>query len=131
MGDTSTSTGTSSSVGATWVRAIVDRDVDGLKGMLADRVSFMGLTPRRCWEAATPAEVADVVFDNWFEESDRIDDASSDEGAAVADLGRIGYRFEITNPDGPHVVEQQAYYHATDGRIDYLRIVCSGFRPRS
>jgi hypothetical protein len=127
MSDTSTST----SVGEAWVRAIADRDVDGLKAMLADEVSFKGLTPRRFWEAATPDEVAEVVFDNWFEESDQIDAASTEEGEDVEDVGRVGYRFEITNPDGPHVVEQQAYYRATDGRIDYLRIVCSGFRPRT
>jgi hypothetical protein len=120
---------TSSPVGAAWVRAIVARDVDGLTGLLADRVDFKGLTPRRFWEAATPAEVVDVVLGHWFEESDRIDAASTDDGDDVEDVRRVGYRFEITNPDGPHVVEQQAYFRETDGRIDYLRIVCSGFRP--
>jgi hypothetical protein len=131
MSDTSTDLGTSSSVGEAWARTIAERDVEGLMALLADEVSFVGLTPRRMWEAATPEEVATVVFDSWFEESDRIETARTDPGEAVGDLGRVGYRFEITNPDGPHVVEQQAYFHAAHGRIDYLRIVCSGFRPRT
>ena len=27
------------------------------------------------------------------------------------------------------LVEQQAYYSATDGRISWRRVICSGFRP--
>jgi hypothetical protein len=27
------------------------------------------------------------------------------------------------------VVEQQAYYSTTDGRISWMRVLCSGFRP--
>ena len=41
----------------------------------------------------------------------------------------MGYRFAITNPDGRHTVEQQAYYRTDGDRISYLRIVCSGYRP--
>lgn len=32
--------------------------------------------------------------------------------------------------DGAHVAEQQAYHRSVDGRITYLRVLCSGFRPR-
>ena len=35
------------------------------------------------------------------------------------------------NPDGPFVVEQQAYYEERDGRIGWMRVICSGFRPRT
>jgi hypothetical protein len=38
-------------------------------------------------------------------------------------------RFWEATPDGPHLVEQQAYYSATDGRISWMRVICSGFRP--
>ena len=27
------------------------------------------------------------------------------------------------------VVEQQAYYSTTDGRISWMQVLCSGFRP--
>jgi len=35
----------------------------------------------------------------------------------------------VSTPDGPHLVEQQAYYSTTDGRISWMRVLCSGFRP--
>ncbi len=122
----------SESIGERLVTAIAKRDAEGLTALIAPEVDFRGLTPRRFWEARTPAEVLDVVLGNWFEESDHIETIRALEaGEPVGDVQRVGYRFDITNGDGPAVVEQQAYYHATDGRIDYLRVVCSGFRPRT
>jgi len=32
--------------------------------------------------------------------------------------------------DGPFIVEQQAYYTERDRRITWMRVLCSGFRPR-
>ena len=42
----------------------------------------------------------------------------------------MSYRFEIDNEDGARVVEQQAYYREEDGRIVWMRVLCSGYRPR-
>jgi hypothetical protein len=36
--------------------------------------------------------------------------------------------FRVTTPDGTFLVEQQAYYGVDNGRISWLRILCSGFR---
>jgi hypothetical protein len=47
----------------------------------------------------------------------------------VADRERVGYRFSVENPDGHFLVEQQAYVAERDGRICWMRVVCSGFRP--
>ena len=33
------------------------------------------------------------------------------------------------HPQGPHAVEQQAYYRAAGDRISFLRVMCSGYRP--
>jgi hypothetical protein len=41
----------------------------------------------------------------------------------------VGYRFSVTNPDGRFLVEQEAYLAERDGRIGWMRVVCSGFRP--
>ena len=120
------------SIGERFAAAIAERDTDGLTALLAPVIDFRGLTPRRFWEATTPAEVLDVVLGNWFEESDHIDAVAHVEtGEKVGDVQRVGYRFHVSNGDGPSVVEQQAYFHVTDDRIDYLRVVCSGFRPRA
>jgi hypothetical protein len=47
----------------------------------------------------------------------------------MVDRDRVAWRFAVTTPDGPHLVEQQAYYSTTDGRISWMRVLCSGFRP--
>jgi hypothetical protein len=120
------------SVGERFVTAIATRDAEGLSALLAPKVDFRGLTPKRFWEASTPEQVVDVVLGNWFEETDHIESVRRLEvGEDVGDVQRVGYRFDITNGDGPSVVEQQAYYWAEAEKIHYLRIVCSGFRPRT
>jgi hypothetical protein len=42
---------------------------------------------------------------------------------------RVGYRLAITNDDGDHVVEQQAYYEDDGDRITWLRVLCAGYQP--
>jgi hypothetical protein len=46
----------------------------------------------------------------------------------VVDRERIGWRLAVRCPDGKYVVEQQAYLSVADGRIAWLRVMCSGFR---
>jgi hypothetical protein len=115
--------------GERWVTAIAARDSAGLESLLCSDVDFRGLTPRRAWEGTTPGEVRDVVLGTWFGEGvtiDRVEEVSTD---VVGDTARIGYRFLTTTRDGPHLIEQQAYYRCEGDAIGYLRIVCSGYRP--
>ncbi|HVK26295.1 MAG TPA: hypothetical protein VM677_33510 [Actinokineospora sp.] len=117
-------------LGERLARAIAARDTETMGTLLADDIDFKALTPNKFWEGHSRAEVLDVVFGSWFEESDHIDElAGVETGEAVGDTARVAYRFHITNADGPHVVEQQAYYREADDKVSYLRIVCSGYRP--
>ncbi len=119
-----------SSTGRRFAEAIAKHDQNAFAGTLSSAVDFKGLTPRRSWEASTPDEVADVVLGTWFGETDRITGHQVTDGDDVADTHLVSYRFDITNDDGPHVVEQQVYYRVDpNDRIDYARVVCSGFRP--
>jgi hypothetical protein len=118
-------------VGRLFVEAIAARDHDRLAALLADDVDFRGLTPGRSWEASSPAEVVGVVLGHWFGESDHVEAVQRlEEADPVEDTYRVGYRLVVTNPDGPHLVEQQMYYRTHDGRIDFARVVCSGYRRR-
>jgi hypothetical protein len=117
-------------LGERFAEAIGDRDVDAFAALFAPSVDFRGMTPGKFWEATDPDGVVDVVLDNWFEEKDRISSVQRAEAAAVSDTQHVSYRFEIDNEDGPHVAEQQAYYRQEDGRIVWMRVLCSGFRPR-
>ncbi len=92
------------------------------------KLDFRAVTPRFSWEADSAETVIDSVFTKWFGD-DEIRSIERLETDSFPDRTRVGYRFALTNADGAHLVEQQAYIGAEDGRITFLRIVCSGKRP--
>ena len=117
-------------LGAELARAVAAKDAARLRALLADDVDFRGLTPGRAWDAAGADEVVDVFFGHWFEDTDVIEEVDRVETDAFADRERVGYRLRVRSDGVAHLVEQQAYLSpAEDGRIGWLRIVCSGFRP--
>ena len=118
------------SIGRRFAHALADKDEAQLSALLADDVDFRGLTPGRTWEADTSAGVLEILFGNWFEPEDLIE-ALLDlkENDVVGDTAHVSYRFAMPTPDGPHMVEQQAYYRVFDDRIGFLRVLCSGVRP--
>jgi hypothetical protein len=118
-----------SSLGRRFAEAIGAKDRVALGGLIAPEVDFKALTPRKFWEAGSPGEVTEIVFGTWFEDEDRILEVTVADGEPVEDTEQVRYRFAIENPDGRHTVEQTVYYRGDEDRIDYLRVVCSGFRP--
>ena len=121
--------GDASSLGDAWVRSIADGDEEALLALLDPSVDFRALTPGREWEASTAADVADVVLGRWFAAPRRIESIERADHATVGDRERVGYRFRATTPEGETVIEQQAYFDVAMGRITWMRLVCSGFRP--
>ena len=116
-------------LGAEFAHALAAKDSARLLDLMHPEIDFCGLTPSRAWEAGDRDEVLSVLLGHWFEDKDEIEALEGIESDAVADRERVGYRFSIRNPDGRHVVEQQAYLSARDGQIEWMRVVCSGFRP--
>lgn len=116
-------------MGTAFARALAAKDKDRLLGLMQPDIQFKAMTPRRTWEADDRDQVISVLLDNWFEDSDEIDSIERIDTDAFADRRRVGYRFNINNSDGRFVVEQQAYLSERDGQIDWMRVVCSGFRP--
>ena len=115
--------------GAAFAAALAAKDSEQMTALLDPQIDFRALTPRRAWEAGDPGQVLETLFGNWFEPSDEIVELVQVQTDAVADRERVGYRLRIRNPEGSFLVEQQAYLSAPDGRIDWMRIVCSGYRP--
>jgi hypothetical protein len=115
--------------GTLFAEAVAHKDAGALRALLHPEIDFRGMTPRSTWEAGDPDGVLDIVLANWFESSDEIDELVEAQTGAFADTERVGYRLAGHNPDGPFVVEQQAYLAERDGRIGWMRVVCSGFRP--
>jgi hypothetical protein len=118
-------------LGAEFARALAAKDSSRILDLLHPEIDFGGLTPSRNWEATGPESVMSVLLEEWFGDSDDIEGLEELESDAFADRQRVGYRFGVTNPDGRFLVEQQAYLSARDGRIDWMRVVCSGYRPAS
>ncbi len=97
--------------------------------LMHPEIDFRGLTPSRAWEANDRDAVISVLLRDWFEETDEIEALEWLESDAFADRQRVGYRFSVSRPVGRFLVEQQAYLSARDGRIGWMRVLCSGYRP--
>jgi hypothetical protein len=116
-------------LGTDFARALAVKDSARLLELMHPEIDFRGLTPNRNWEARGRDAVLSILLGQWFEDTDDIDALEELESDAFSDRQRVGYRFSVTNPDGRHLVEQQAYLAARDGQIEWMRVVCSGFRP--
>jgi hypothetical protein len=116
-------------LGIAFAEAFTAKDYDRVRGLIHPEIDFRGLTPSRFWEAGDPDEVITGILQLWLEDSDEVQSLDAVETDTVADRERVGYRFTVTNPDGRFVVEQQAYLAERDGKIGWMRVVCSGFRP--
>jgi hypothetical protein len=116
-------------LGADFARAFAAKDADAIRELIHPEIDFRGLTPNRVWEATDRGELISILFDSWLEDTDEVEALESVESDSFADRERVGYRLSVNNPDGRHLVEQQAYLAARDGQIGWMRVVCSGFRP--
>jgi len=115
--------------GARFARGLAAKDSDGIRDLLHPEIDVRGLTRNRAWEASGPDAVITLLLRDWFEDSDEIEALEHLETDAFSDCERVGYRFRVDRPGGRSLVEQQVYLTARDGKIDWMRIVCSGFRP--
>ncbi len=116
-------------IGAAYARAVAAKDYDQLRRLLAPEIDFRALTPNRTWEASDAETLIREIVQQWFDDEDEIKRLESVQTDAVGDRERVGYRFAVRNPEGDFLVEQQAYLTSRDGRIEWMRVVCSGFRP--
>jgi hypothetical protein len=116
-------------IGERFAEALAKKDTTALLDLLDSEVDFRGLTPSRFWEASSArALVDDILLGAWFEATDHIDSLEDVQLGSVADRSRVSYLLRVSNPDGIYLVEQQAYFGVENGRISWLRILCSGYR---
>jgi hypothetical protein len=115
--------------GIEFARAFVGKDAERIRELVHPEIDFRALTPNQNWKASDPDSLISILFDDWLEDSDEVEALESVETDLVVDRERVGYRFSVRCPDGRFLVEQQAYVGTREGRIDWMRVVCSGFRP--
>jgi hypothetical protein len=116
-------------LGAEFAYALAAKDSGRMLDLMHPEIEFRAMTPGRNWEANDPAGVIDVLLGHWFEDADEIQALERVETDGFADRQRVGYRLSVRNPQGRFLVEQQAYLSDRDGRIGWMRVLCSGYRP--
>ncbi len=115
-------------LGERFARTVATKDADTLRDLLAPTVSFRALTPGRVWHCDdADAVVDDVILGTWFSPERSVTRVLAVDCAEVGPVHRVSYRFEVEQPDGQYVIEQQAYFKTENGRISWLHILCSGF----
>ena len=115
-------------LGKEFAEALAAKDFERVRTLVDAKVDFRGLTPRRAWEAAGSEALVDDVLPSWLEDSDHVDEMLEVESGSFADCEHVRYSFRGHDDKGQFVVEQHAYFTARDGRIDWMRVLCSGFR---
>jgi len=116
-------------LGTGFARAFAAKDGDRVRELVHAEIDFKGLTPNQSWEASGADALVSMLFDDWLEDSDHVEELEQVESDSFADRERVGYRLRVSCPDGNFLVEQQAYIEERDGKIGWMRVVCSGFRP--
>ena len=119
---------TQTSLGVEFARAFGARDRDWIRRLVDPELDFKALTPRRHWEATGADELLEILFDSWIVDSDEIRAIEKLDRDMFVDRERVGYRFRVANAKGEYLVEQQAFVTERDGRIAWMRVVCSGYR---
>ncbi len=115
--------------GEAFAKALAAKDDAAVRAVTTENVDFRAMTPGRFWEAHTQADLVEVLFGSWLEPSDEVVSLVSTSTGAVSSRQHVAYRLHLRNADGESLMEQQMYYNATDGRISWARVMCSGFVP--
>lgn len=120
-------------LGRTFARSLASKDFSTIERLLHPNLTFRGLTPgeaRYLWESHEPRSVVTDILQQWSEETDHIESLERLEDDRDGDRNRVAYRLSGSNSSmGKFVVEQQAYDSVVDGKISWMSVVCSGFRP--
>jgi hypothetical protein len=116
-----------SGVAGVFVDAIVAQDVAGAVALLHPEIDFRAMTPNRIWEAEGPAGV-EAVFREWFEDPDEdVQGIEATEPVSIQGMVRVGWLVRISDVEGAHVFEQQAYVRERDAQIGWMRVMCTGW----
>ena len=117
------------SLGAAFAEAVASKNYARVADLLHPDVDFRALTPNRSWQANDSDTVIEQVLTSWIEPDEHVEELISVDTDTIVDCERVGYRYRLRTPDGSFLVEQQAFLRERDGRIDWVRLVCSGSRP--
>jgi hypothetical protein len=115
-------------LGERFARALAAKDYVQVTGLLDPAVDFRGMTePVLGGLDARPGGAGGPEVVVRGPRPHRGPGRAGDRGRRRPGAGRLALRRH--HPDGSYLVEQLAFYSATDARISWMRVMCSGFRP--
>jgi hypothetical protein len=113
-------------VGTLFIRALTGQDWTALTSCFEEEVQFRALIPPGFREARVNYSAAGLLR-TWFQDADPLVLLSS-EVRSIQDRLALSYRLRL-HEDQWYVVEQRAYCDVSNGRIERMDLLCSGFRP--
>ncbi len=113
--------------GEDWIQAISSQDFEQLTAICYPDIKSTLLLPKRIAHLESAIDLVKEVED-WFGEYDLIQIEQSRVAMVGEKLG-IFYRLRCNENGGADTIEQQLYCTVRDGRIEQLRLICSGFQP--
>jgi hypothetical protein len=116
-------------VGAECAYALAVKDFTRVRELLKDDIDFRGMTPGSFWETNDADKVIGEILTEWFEDADEIQGLVECSTGAVGDRHHVAYLFEVRNPEGRFLVQQQMNFDLSDGKIALARVLCSGYQP--
>ena len=129
-GGMSSSAPTKWSVGGLLLEALAERDFARMAECFEANAAMRALLPRGPAEF-TGVEGIVAAFQGWFGGAEGFEVVDATVGDVRSRL-HLSWRLRVhptpRGATGWHVIEQQAFAHATD-RIDTLDLLCSGFMP--
>ena len=110
-----------------WVEALADRDPARLADVLSDDVRLRALLPGGLVELAGRDALLGE-FKRWFDGLDvvRLADATAQ---PFSDRTLLHYELELAKDDRRWIVAQSVVTTVSEGRLETLDLVCTGFRP--
>ncbi len=114
-------------LGEEWIQAILDKDFNHLTTLSYPDVKSILMVPSRIYQLENAIDLTEKVKD-WFGDCDPIEK----EQVRVAKVGEklaIFYRYRCWENGVSSTIEQQIYCTVYEGRIQQLRLICSGFQP--
>ncbi len=114
-------------LGEGWIQAIAENDLDKLAQFCSPTITSILLTPNHLDNLHTSRDLV-ARFHDWFDDYSNFRLEASRVGMVGERLG-IFYRLRLQNQGDWYSIEQQLYLNLKNGRVEKVRLLCSGFQP--
>lgn len=115
-------------IGNKFIDNLSEKQFNNLAHLFSENILFRALIPSSLRTSNNPNQTASTIK-NWFyvDDSEKYEILDS-KVEVLVDCLHIYYKIFETYKGSPYNVEQHLYCEVTDGKIDKLSLICSGFK---